>query len=963
MPRMFSERYSPDQADNSIAIIGTACRLPGAENIDALWRLLAEGRSALQAIPAGRWDIGHLYHPERKTPGRTVNRQAGLIDGIDRFDAAFFGLSAREARSLDPQQRLLLETTWHALEDAGLAPEPLRGQRVGVYAAAMANDYQQHTASPFHAPDAYAATGTYAALLANRLSGFFGWRGESVTVDTACASSLAALHHARLALLSGAVDYCVVGAVNALISPWRAVAFSQAGMLSGDGLCKTFAEGADGYVPGEGVVVLILRRTPDALAAGDRIHGLLLGTALNHMGPAPTLTAPSVEAEAGVIAAALRQAGVDPTRLSYVECHGTGTALGDPIEVEALARALPAGPAPVLLGSIKTNIGHLEAAAGLAGVLKVLLMLRHGQIPPTLNLAQDNPLIDFAALSLAPARRLTAWDSRPRLAGVSAFGFGGAGGHAILAEPPARYSPGAGKRPVSTQSVPLPLSAADPTALRDLASALAEHLEQPNPPDLDTLNRGLSLQRGALPWRLLIRARDLREAVAGLRRAESAIQAPMEITPDIALRLWSGPEPAAWQESRRQIPGLERIALDLERQLTRAGFHPADTAVAAHLQIRAWLDLLAECGVEPRLFHAFGGARPAALAAAGVLDDIAAARLACHGRVEPTDCRRPVVAYRDGDTGLELPPLRPAAAALQALQPTVAATRELLDLGQRLWRSNHTFRAQLETWQDVLGTGLGERLTGESTPGLALAVATALWSTCARWSLRPPTVAVRWAAWPVAGWVADGWVGRNLALDVLGQARPFTELAAPLARITRSPDAERHPWLAQQRAHLPEWADLSSPLEGPSRPPVAEAADWVIALGSRSTAPALPTPGGRLLWLDPADGLAGLEEVLAELWHHGCDVRYRALGWPRPHIPLPRYPFNRQSYWLPRLPENASPTLWETGQTFGAEAATAPPAVPADPAPPKPGIGWPAYGLVPPTPWKPISMGSIPTGP
>ncbi|WP_162232515.1 polyketide synthase, partial [Methylogaea oryzae] len=251
-----------------------ACRLPGAQSVEALWELLASGGCAVRPIPAERWDAGRLHHPERKTPGRTVNRRAGLIDAIDGFDAGFFGISAREARAMDPQQRLLLEEAWHALEDAGIPPESLRGAKVGVYAAAMANDYQQHAASPFRVPDAYSAIGVYAALLANRLSAFFGWRGESVTVDSACASSLAALHQARLALLTGAVDYCVVAAANALLSPWKAVSFSQAGMLSEDGLCKTFADGADGYVPGEGAVVLVLRRCGDALAAGDRIHGL-----------------------------------------------------------------------------------------------------------------------------------------------------------------------------------------------------------------------------------------------------------------------------------------------------------------------------------------------------------------------------------------------------------------------------------------------------------------------------------------------------------------------------------------------------------------------------------------------------------------------------------------------------------------------------------------------------------------
>jgi len=931
----------------SIAVVGMACRLPGAASVDALWTLLAGGGSAIRPIPAQRWDVGRLHHPGRKTPGRTVNRHAGLIDAVDTFDAAFFGISAREACALDPQQRLLLEETWHALEDAGLAPEALRGRRVGVYAAAMANDYLQHAASPFRAPDAYSAIGVYAALLANRLSAFFGWRGESATVDAACASSLAALHQARLALLGGTVDYCVVAAANAIISPWKAVSFSQAGMLSGDGLCKTFAEGADGYVPGEGAAVLVLRRTGDALAAGDRIHGLLLGTALNHMGPAPGITAPSAAAEAEVVRAALDQAGVDPARLSYVECHGTGTALGDPVEVEALARVFPGaraegGGPPVLLGSVKTNIGHLEAAAGLAGVVKLLLMLRHGQIPPTVNLDRDNPLIDFATLPFEPARALVPWRSRPRVAGVSAFGFGGAGGHAVFAEPPAPAQAAAsGPPPGFPRPTALALSAADETALRALAQALAGRLERPDAPELPTLGRALALTRGALKHRLLITARDPAAAAAALRRADLPIRCASGAPPSLALRLLPVADSAAWRVLRGDLPGLDRAALALEQELRAAGFDAADPAVAEYCHVRSLIALLRECGLAPRLWHAFGAARPPALAAAGVLGEAAAARLACHGSVEAHGFRRPDVAYRDGDTGLELVPVRPARAALESLLPTPSAASELLALGLRLWRGNHTFRAHIDEWRELLGGEPGERLAREAPGiGLGLAVAAALWSTCARWSLRPPPVAAKWPAWPVAALVADGLVDRRLALDVLEQTRPVTDLADALARLACLPAAGRHPWLEQQRAHLPEWDGLDSPLAGAPARPCGEAADLVLAVGSEALAQSLPVPAGRLVLLDPQAGAAGLENALAELWHAGLDVHRRALGQPRPHLDLPLYPFTRKSYWLPRLPEDAGDVLWETGQGIGLEKPAAPTA-PREDAPPPAGAAKP----------------------
>ncbi len=909
----------------SISIIGMACRLPGAGTADEFWELLAAGGCAIRPIPADRWDAGRLHHPERNTPGCTVNRQAGLIDAIDAFDAAFFGMSSREARALDPQQRLLLEETWHALEDAGLAAEALHGQRVGVYAAAMANDYMQHAASPFRAPDAYSAIGVYAALLANRLSAFFGWRGESATIDTACASSLAALHQARLALLGGTVDYCIVAAANALLSPWKAVSFSQAGMLSGEGLCKTFAEDADGYVPGEGAVVLILRRTRDALAAGDRIHGLLLGTAINHMGPGSGITAPSAEAEAQVIRDALGQAGVDPCRLSYVECHGTGTALGDPIEVEALARALASertagGEPQALLGSVKTNIGHLEAAAGLAGVAKLLLMLRHGMIPPSINLTQDNPLIEFDALPFEPARRLVPWLSRPRLAGVSAFGFGGAGAHAIFAEPPpiqpvvgnAKSRFGLG-RPVL-----LALSAADETALRLLASQLALRLQQADAPDLAAWGRALSLGRGSLKHRALIKAVHPDQAAAALRSPDLPVRCKGDVSPTLALRLLDGSDSAAWRMLRGDLPGLDRLACALEKRLRAAGFDAASIEYTEYVQMRSFIELLRQCGLNPSSVQAFGQARPPALAVAGVLGDEAAVRLACHGDLRQHELQRPDFTYRDGDTGLTLVPSNPSPSALARLLPNPQSTAELLVLGRKLWRSNYTFRAHFDEWQQLLGGEPSERLAREPADvAVGLAVASALWATCARWSLRPPSAAIRWPAWPLAGMAGDGLIGRKLALDVLAGVRPLTELADALAQIPRSPEAGRHPWLEQQRGHLPELDGLDSPLSGMKIVPSGEFADFVVAIGPQSLAQTVLPATGQLLSLDPETGLDGLESVLAELWYAGLAVQHRALGLPRPHLNLPLYPFTRKSYWLPRLPEDATPVLWETGQVLG----------------------------------------------
>ncbi len=921
VPSPTTSQSIPVSGSDSIAIVGMACRLPGAPNYYALWDILSSGTATIGPIPPERWNIDRLYHADRKNPGTSVCRYAGLLDGIREFDAAFFGLSPREARALDPQQRFLLEETWHALEDAGMAAETLRGQRVGVYAAAMANDYLQHAASPFHAPDAYSTLGVYAALLANRISAFFGWRGESATVDTACASSLTALHQARLSLLNGTTDYCIVAAANALLSPWKTVSFSQAGMLSTDGLCKTFDGNADGYVPGEGAIALVLRRTSDALASGDRIHGLLLGTAINHMGPGNAITAPSVEAETEVVRAALAQARISPERISYVECHGTGTALGDPVEVEALARALSTGVSrnakrPVLIGSVKSNLGHLEAAAGLAGAVKLLLMLRHRQIPPTINLTSDNPLLDFTALPLQPARTLTPWQDSPKIAGVSAFGFGGAGGHAILAEAPCPIPKKTCNTSVAEHPVTLTLSANDETALKNLAAEVATRLHQPDAPELPVWCKALALQRGSLKQRLAVTARSKTEAAAALRNPNLPIRSRTDTPPTVALRVYGGITDADWQAVHRQFPGLDRLRGELEVELKTAGIELAAPGISEFTGLRALLNLLRKSGVAPNIWHASGSARPAVLAAAGVADNREAAYLASYGKIEPSNFLRPAATYRDGDTGLVLQPVRIPSEALEKLL-THNASPELIEFGQDLSRGNYTFRAFLEEWRELLGSPAGEDLFRVPRPSaLTLAVSSALWRTCSRWSLRIPSVALGWPAWPLAALAADGLIDRNLALDILENVRPVSDLMARLTDLSRRPETGRHPWLDQHRGYLPELDGLESPLAAPQTASTGDNADIVVVVGSPVPSANPYDKAGHMLYWHPADGGNALESLLTELWHRGLDVHQRALGIPRPNLELPLYPFNRKAYWINRLPEEDSTVLWETGRRY-----------------------------------------------
>jgi len=417
---------APLTAGVPIAIIGVAGRYPGADNLDAFWDNLAQGRDSVSEIPADRW-----------APEAGLRRWGGLLADVDKFDAEAFRISPREAASMDPQERLFLETAWHCLEDAGYASGTLAKHDVGVFVGVMWADYQLF-GPQLAAQGNPILPGAPHASIANRLSYFFDWRGPSMAVDTMCSSSLSAIHLACAALRDGDCATALAGGVNLSLHPQKYRQLEQGNFTSRDGRCRSFGEGGDGYVPGEGVGAVLLKRLDQALADGDQIHAVILGSAVNHGGKTSAYTVPSPSAQAAAITRAVQKAGVDPASISYVEAHGTGTALGDPIEISALARAFD-GACACAIGSVKSNIGHLEGAAGIAGLTKLILQLRHGMLAPSLHAARLNPHIDFGATPFHVQRELAPWRSEgPRRAGLSSFGAGGANAHLIVEQAPAQ---------------------------------------------------------------------------------------------------------------------------------------------------------------------------------------------------------------------------------------------------------------------------------------------------------------------------------------------------------------------------------------------------------------------------------------------------------------------------------------------------------------------------------------------
>ena len=469
------------RASEPIAIIGMGCRFPGAPDLAAFWQLLHNGVDAITDIPAERWDVAAHYSPDRDDHTRMYTRQIGALAGVEHFDAGFFGISPREANGLDPQQRLLLEVCWEALEQAGLAPDRLRRTPTGVFIGLSTNDYRDRSGAAVTGQgDHHQFLGNLPNMAAGRIAYHLGLQGPTLQLDTACSSSLVAVHLACQSLRNGEANLALAGGVNLILAPENMIGLCQVQALAPDGRCKTFDVAADGYGRGEGCGVVVLKRLADALAAGDTILALIRGSAVNHDGPSSNLTAPNGPAQEAVVRQALAQARLQPKAVSYIEAHGTGTALGDPIEIGALTAVFGQRRQPLWVGSVKTNIGHLEAAAGIAGLIKVVLALQYGVIPPHLHLHTPTPLIDWAATPVQVPTARTSWPvsatTDTRIAGVSAFGFSGTNAHLILEQAPAvatRATAGV-ERPVHL----LTLSAKSEPALRELVHRYAEFSTQ-----------------------------------------------------------------------------------------------------------------------------------------------------------------------------------------------------------------------------------------------------------------------------------------------------------------------------------------------------------------------------------------------------------------------------------------------------------------------------------------------------
>ncbi|WSL56886.1 SDR family NAD(P)-dependent oxidoreductase [Streptomyces sp. NBC_01725] len=935
-----------------IAVVGMACRLPGAGGPDDFWTLLREGRDAVGPAPEGRWPEGSLSPQDLVDAGLLSTARAGYLPRVDEFDPAFFGIPPKEAAAVDPHQRLVLELTWEALEEAGIVPATLDGAPIGVFVGAMEDSYAAVTRD--HGPDGigrHTATGLNRGVIANRVSYTLGLRGPSLTVDTAQSSSLVAVHLACESLLRGESDVALAGGVNLALAGEGFLTAARFGALSPTGACRTFDAGADGYVRGEGGVVLVLKPLDRALADGDTVHCLISSSAMNNDGSTQALTQPSPEAQEQVLNAAYRRAGLTAAEVQYVELHGTGTRLGDPIEAAALgafAGSLRGSEDPLLVGSVKTNVGHLEGAAGITGLLKTILAVRHRQLPASLHFTEANPRIPLDELRLELVRETRSWPhpDRQLTAGVSSFGMGGTNCHVVLREyaadttaattedvAPAAQSTGAqtngaqttGARSTGASTTgPLPyvLSARSEPALRDQATRLADFLAEQPAHRLTDVAHSLAVHRSAFEQRAVLFASDRGTLITHLTELAEG-RTPGGAARGTSLRggtafLFAG------QGSQRPGMGLQladafpafRAAFDsvcaefdrhLEVPLRRVIAAPDGTPEAALLHRTAYTQpaLFAYETAAFRLLESWG-VRPDYLLGHSI-GEIAAAHTA--GVLSLTDACTLVAARA------RLMQELPAGGAMVAIEATEA------ELATEAEEAGETGRVAVAAVNGPNATVIA----GDEEPVLAVA---------ARWHAKGRRTKQLRVSHAFHSARMDGMLDafREVAESLTFHA-PDIPVVSNLTGQLADPDELRTAdyWVRHAR-HTVRFAD------GMERLSELDVTTFV-ELGPDATLTTMARgcvddPEPAFVPLSRRDGRSEADDVLAAVataYTHGVAVDWSTALLPTgaARVPLPTYPFQRRSHWLaPRpsagsvvrelspgreLPDGADPFAEETG--------------------------------------------------
>ncbi|MFD7646091.1 SDR family NAD(P)-dependent oxidoreductase [Streptomyces albidoflavus] len=904
-----------------VAIVGIGCRFPGADDPGEFLANLTDGVDAVREIPADRFDTSRLYDPDRSAEGRSVSKWCGLVERPYDFDHQFFRIAPREARLLDPLQRLLMEVTQACVEDAGTTVAALGASRTSVYIGNMERDHMAELTRPGHTVESHSVLGVYDCLLANRLSQVFGLGGASMAVDAACASSLVAVHLGMQALATGEADHVLAGGVNLNLHPWKYVGFSKSRMLSPTGRCRTFDRDADGFVPGDGVGMVLLRRLEDAVRDGDHIYGVLRGSAVNHGRRRATITAPTVGSQREVVSEAVARAGVSPADITFVETHGTGTSLGDPIEVEALRQVFaPAsdGVGWCTLGAVKSNIGHLEGAAGVAGLIKVLMMMSERRIVPNLHLRTLNPLIRLAGSPFRLAAENTPWrpsaPGRPRLAGVSSFGFGGVNAHLVVEE----YVP-ATRPPQPVRPLPFLLSAASASSLEKLTGQWRRCAPQGALPDVCTT---LAVGRTQLPHRIGGVVTGSEDIAALLAAGEESAVAP-EGPWALRVGLLEVPDDVeAFVSAYARV--LDAPVADLLRTAEVGG------ARQRFAYTTAVVSALLRLGLTPDRVLASGPGVWPALAALGALDAGTAADLA-DGRAVHGTLRAPSLPLAVPGTDRVVVPFALDTAYLADLRGATVDGTELAGLAELAGRldAQRTYQHNVADWRRALRERgyvdeLVERAEAVESVGAtgpdgttgpagaadprvaALAWQNALDRLSRKWGLPLDRQLADARAVELLDLLLDGVVEPGDVIGLLAgeSVAPRRPERAEMADQNRYPVLRGRSGLPDELAGVEAWvgfADAAGDAVGPAGSAgsggVVPEGHSVVSVGEAA---------GDVRVVSGADPLT---EPLTELWRRGVDVRWadHPVATAGVRTPLPTTRFDSVEHRVPSAVEAVPP--------------------------------------------------------
>ncbi len=710
-----------------VAILGMACRFPDAKNYHEFWNNLENGKNAIREITPDRWDIEKYYSTNPNEPDKSLSKWCGLVDGIDKFDNRFFNISPREAANMDPQQRILLEETWHCIEDSGIPLNELRKRKTSVFVGVMAVDYRQEVLRQGIDTDSFACLGGYECILANRVSYYFDFNGKSVSVNAACASTIVAINDAKISLDKGECDYALVAGVNLNIHPWKYISFSKSRMLSPNGQCKTFDSNADGYVPGDGIGVFLLSRLDDAQKLNCSIYGVVKGSAVNHGGRTSSITAPRIEAQRDVIVAAYEDSGINPDTVTYIEAHGTGTSLGDPIEVEALTQAFSKYTHRkqfCRIGSVKSNIGHLEAAAGAASLVKVLMMMKKRMIPPTINLSTVNPIIDFGSSPFIPAEKLVQWEQKdtdlPVRAGISSFGFGGVNSHVVIEEYPEKSE----VYKSDENGYIFTLSAKTISAFGTLVEEWSDFVRNTDETEFNlkdicltqlTGREGLTFRAGSIiseKAQLVEFLKNIKnDGIKAEQRAPWILFLGNEILEFFPERLKNSAETELFNDKLKETADSidnKKYSLLINQGIKYAAYEASEKKVLSFILNYTFIKLYLEMGFKPEIISGIGNGHILAMTLSGIISLNDAVSF-IEGKMETTDIKlqRPVLPYMDSLTGKVIKPVEFNRKYLEILLSCLCKTGDLnkgiVEKARILLKNQYTFKKYMEEWEYEAG--------------------------------------------------------------------------------------------------------------------------------------------------------------------------------------------------------------------------------------------------------------------